>query len=172
MDDSFRLCDPDRGMPGMRSQRCEMLGQYWNRLRGDRAAPRPDEIDPVEIKSILPHIMMVGISYTPFRALYRLVGTEIVRFAKRDFTGCYLDSLAFPDHPKDGTLFYREVAEARRPAFGVTYWIVEGTAPRWIEFLICPLSSDGATIDRCIVVEDYEHLNPLEVDSLPPVLQQ
>jgi hypothetical protein len=172
MDDTFQVFDPDGETPSMRSQRCHMLVKYWNRLRGDRAMPRPDEIDPTDIKSVLPHIMMVGISYDPFRALYRLVGTEIVRFAKHDFTGCYLDSLVFPDHPKDGTIFYSEVVTARRPGFGVTYWIVEGTAPRWIEFLICPLSSDGNTVDRCIVLEDYEHLNALEVDSLPPVQKQ
>jgi hypothetical protein len=172
MDDIFQVFDPAVGEPRMRSDRCRTLLRYWNRLRGARAMPKPDEIDPVDLKSILPHIMMVGISYDPFRAFYRLVGTEIVRFAKRDFTGCYLDSLVFPDHPKDGTIFYKEVVEARCPGFGITYWIVEGTAPRWIEFLICPLSSDGNTIDRCIVIEDYEHLNYLEVDSLPPVLKQ
>jgi hypothetical protein len=43
---------------------------------------------------------------------------------------------------------------------------------RWIEFVICPLSSDGNAVDRCIAAEDYEHLNMVEIDTLPPVSEQ
>jgi hypothetical protein len=173
MEENFAVFDPDQTPPAMRSNRCMALVRYWNSLRRERAMPRPDEIDPADMISILPHVMMVGISYDPFRALYRLVGTEVVRFAKLDFTGCYVDTLVFQeDDPKDWTVFYREVVEARRPGFGVTYWPVEGMLHRWIEFAICPLSSDGITIDRCVSVEDYEHLNYHELNSLPPVLEQ
>jgi hypothetical protein len=49
--------------------------------------------------------------------------------------------------------------------------MTEGTLRRWIEFLICPLSSDGQIIDRCIAIEDYEHLNVAEIDILPAVTE-
>lgn len=173
MDESFETFDPNGTPPSMRSGRCATLLRYWNQLRGERAMPKPDEIDPAGLKPILPHLMMVGLSYDPFRAFYRLVGTELVRFAKMDFTGHYADSLVFQeDNPKDWTDYYRGVIEAKQPGFGITYWLVDGAMPRWIEFLICPLSSDGKTIDRCISLEDYENLNYQELDSLPPVLEQ
>jgi hypothetical protein len=171
--DGFETFDPASGLPPMRSARCTALVEYWNALRGSRPFPSRDDIDPAAIKALLPHVMMTSIEHDPFRVFYRLVGTEIVRFAKFDFTNCYADSLRFQDtEGADWADFYRVVIEARRPGLGLSYWIVAGNLQRWIEFVICPLSSDGQVIDRCIAVEDYEHLNMVEIDTLPPVSTQ
>lgn len=173
MPDDFQIFDPASGPPQFHSKRCAALWQYWNGLRGTRPFPGRDEIDPTALKSVLPHILLVGIEYDPFRVFYRLIGTEIVRFAKFDFTGCYADSLHFQDDAGvDWSTYYRAVVEARRPGLGLTHWTVSGDLQRWIEFLILPLSSDGSVIDRCIALEDYEHLNMVEIDTLPPVAEQ
>ena len=172
MPEGLLTFDPDQPPP-FHSPRCAALLQYWNQKRGTRPMPSRVEIDPAELKPLLPHIMMLTAEHAPFRVRYRLVGTEIVRFAKFDFTGRYADALNFQDDDgADWTDFYRASAEARRPALGLTYWTVEGTLRRWIEFLICPLSSDGNVIDRFISIEDYEHLNVIEIDTLPPVAEQ
>jgi hypothetical protein len=173
MPDGFETFDPASGLPPMRSTRCATLVKYWNTLRGDRPFPGRDDIDPGAIKSILPHIMLTSIGYDPFRVFYRLVGTEIVRFAKFDFTSCYADALHFQDtEGADWAQFYRVVVEARQPGIGLSHWTVSGNIQRWIEFVICPLSSGGKVIDRCIAAEDYEHLNLTEIDTLPPVSTQ
>jgi hypothetical protein len=172
MPDGFQTFDPESGPP-LRSKRCAALLQYWNELRGARPFPGRDEVDPTALKSVLPHILLAGIEYDPFRVFYRLIGTEIVRFAKFDFTGCYADALTFQDDSgADWSIYYRAVVEARRPGVGLTHWTVSGDLRRWIEFLILPLSSDGKVIDRCIALEDYEHLNMVEIDTLPPVAEQ
>ena len=171
MPEGFVTFDPSQP-PVLRSNRCATMLRYWTKLRGTRAFPSWAEIDPSALKSVLPHVIAVGIETDPFRVLYRLVGTEIVRFAKFDFTGHYADALSFQDDgEEDWTRFYREVVEARQPGAGLVYWTVEGSLRRWIEYVICPLSSDGETIDRCIALEDYEHLNTLEIDTLPAVTE-
>jgi hypothetical protein len=158
--------------PSFLSARCARLLQYWNAARGARDFPARDDIDPSALKPLLPHIMMLSVEYNPFRAYYRLVGTEIVRFAKFDFTGRYADALHFQDDAgEDWTRFYHEAVQTRRPGHGIYHWSVDGLR-RWIEFLICPLSSDGTTIDRFVSIEDYEHLNVMEIDTLPPVAEQ
>jgi hypothetical protein len=173
MSDSLQTFDPASGLPPLRSSRCGSLLAYWNAMRGDRAFPSRDDIEPGEIRKVLPHIMLSSIEYDPFRVYYRLVGTEIVRFAKFDFTNCYADALNFQDDAgADWSRYYRAVIEARQPGIGITYWTVSGDLRRWIEFVICPLSSDGRVIDRCIAVEDYENLNMVEIDTLPPVAEQ
>ncbi len=172
MPEGFQTFNPASGPPP-RTARCAALLKYWNALRGDRPLPRRNEIDPGAIKNVLSHTMLTGIEYDPFRVLYRLVGTEIVRHAKFDFTGCYADTLQFQDtEGTDWSDYYRAVIEARQPGLGLTYWTVSGDLPRWVEFIICPLSSDGNVIDRCIAVEDYEPLSIVEVDTLARVLQQ
>jgi hypothetical protein len=169
--DLYHTFDPGYP-PAFLSPRCSRLLQYWNAARGINAFPARSDIDPAALKSLLPHIMMLSAEHDPFRVFYRLVGTEIVRFAKFDFTGHYADSLHFQDDAgEDWTRFYRESVEARRPGHGIFHWSVDGLR-RWIEFLVCPLSSDGTVIDRFIAVEDYENLNVIEIDTLPPVAQQ
>ena len=171
--DGFETFDPASGLPRMRSTRCATLLKYWMEVRGARPIPSRDDIDPSALKSILPHIMMTAIEHEPFRVFYRLVGTELVRFAKFDFTNCYADELRFQDtEGADWAEFYRAVVAAGRPGIGLSHWTVSGNIERWIEFVICPLSSDGRVIDRCIAAEDYEHLNMVEIDTLPPVLHE
>jgi hypothetical protein len=41
-----------------------------------------------------------------------------------------------------------------------------------VESLICPLSSDGRTIDRCLAIEDYEPMGALDIEALPPVWER
>jgi hypothetical protein len=49
---------------------------------------------------------------------------------------------------------------------------VSGSIKRWMEFVICPLSTAGNFLDRCIAIEDYEHTSTLERSRLPPVAEQ
>jgi hypothetical protein len=173
MSDVFRTFDPDSGLPRLRSNRCSFLLKHWNAIRGTRRFPLREEIEPADLIPVLPHIMLVGLEYAPFRVRYRLVGTEIVRYAKFDFTDRYADALNFQDdEAADWTIYYRAVADARLPGVGQTDWTVSGSIKRWMEFVICPLSIAGDIIDRCITIEDYEHTSTIELDRLPPVSEQ
>jgi hypothetical protein len=171
--DTFFVFDPDRELDDVlariRSPKIVQVLRYWQGLRGGRELPARTDIDPTEIKSTLPHIMITGVFHEPFRVFYRLVGTEIVHWAGLDFTNRFADELIFDDDGRDWTNYYRAVIDARKPAYGLTDWMVESRVPLWVESLICPLSSDGRTIDRCIAIEDYEPMGALDIDALPPV---
>ena len=170
--DSFRLLTPEE-IPYFkcRTRVLEKVLAYWDGKRKGRRWPARPDIDPAEIKPLLPYIMLVDISRDPLRVRYRLVGTEIVRVSHFDFTGRYLDELIFESgETTDWTGFYRQVTEEGRPGFGIVHWQNEGAAHRWIEFLICPLSSDDVTVDKCFSAEAYEPLNPLEFDSIGAAL--
>ena len=174
--DTFFVFDPDRELDAVlariRSPKIAQVLRYWHGLRGAREFPTRADVDPAEIKKTLPHIMVTGISYEPFRVFYRLVGTEIVHWAGRDFTNRFADELMFDDDGQDWTNYYRAAIDARKPAYGLTDWIVESRVPLWVESLICPLSSDGRTIDRCLAIEDYEPMSPLDIEALPPVWER
>lgn len=169
----FAVFDPDREIDDvlarMRSSKVALLLRYWNGLRRGERLPSRDDIDPADIKTALPHVMITAISYRPFRVLYRLVGTEVVNWSRTDFTNRYADELVFESDAIDWTDFYRPVVEARKPAYGISDWIDEKRASQWVETLICPLSSDGNVIDRCIAIEDYEPIDTLDIEELPPV---
>jgi hypothetical protein len=174
--DSFSTFDPDREvealLPRIHSPKIHMVLRYWLGLRKGDRLPAHAGIDPSAIKSALPNLMITGISYDPFRVLYRLVGTEIVRWARFDFTNRYADELIFQDDGRDWTDYYRAVVSARRPGFGITDWAEPNSPAYWCEFLICPLSDDGKTVNRCVAVEDYKIMNVLEVEAREPVSER
>ena len=64
---------------------------YWLGKRGPRRAPARADIDPLEIASLLPHVMLIDVEHAPLRFRYSLVGTEVVRNLGADMTGRYLD---------------------------------------------------------------------------------
>ncbi len=171
--DTFFVFDPDRELDDVlarvRSSKIVQLLRYWNGLRKGREFPARVDIDPAEIKSTLPHVMIAGICYDRFRVVYRLVGTEIVHWAGLDFTNRYADELIFDDDGRDWTEYYRAVVEARKPAYGLTDWVLQGAVPLWVEMVICPLSSDGRVIDRGQAIEDYEPMSEVDIEALPPV---
>jgi len=168
---SFRLLAEDE----IATFRCrtpvvEGVLSYWHQLRGANAVPFRHDVEPLDLKTFLPHLFMVDISHEPFRARYRLVGTEIVRFARFDFTNHYADELHFQDDVgTDWNDCYRRVAEAGRPGFGISHWTVDDATLRWIEFVICPLRTDDGQVGQCLAAEDYQPLNVVELDSIRPV---
>ena len=154
----------------IRSPKVRLVFKYWRDRRNGNGFPRRSDIDPAAIRAALPHLTVTQISYAPFRVLYRLVGTEVARWSKQDFTHRYADELVFQDDDRDWTDYYRQVVEQKSVCFGVTYWRETHARPYWIEHMICPLSSDGVTIDQCLAVEDYEKMSWREFDALPPVV--
>ena len=153
-----------------RTRILERLLSYCDSKRAGRRCPSRADIEPLEMKSILPYLMLTDITHDPFRVRYRLVGTEVVRVSHFDFTGHFLDQIAFDNDDKiDYEAFYRAVTQSGLPGFGIVHWMAHNVAHRWIEFLICPLSNDSSTTTQCIAAEDYEPLNPIEFDSIERV---
>src|SRR3546814_12418028 len=78
--------------------------------------PRKSDIDPGEIKPLLPYILIGEFAGDPVRLRYRLVGTEVVSVYGIDFTGRWLDELDFGDQVEHGwARQYRTVFNSRRP---------------------------------------------------------
>jgi hypothetical protein len=122
------------------------LHAYWLAKRGDRTMPAREDIDPSEIKPLLPYMTMHDMREAD-RYRIRLVGTAIVAFVGRDFTG----QLAGVEMPPEAAQMMRKildtVAETRSPLFraGKAWWWKE-KAYRDFEACFLPLSSDGKTV--------------------------
>src|SRR6185369_7516599 len=160
MRDSFRILAQDelRGF-ACRSRVVDFMLRYWLSKCTDGALPARKAIDPGELRVILPHVMLVDLSFDPFLARYRLVGTAVVDHTKFDFTHYYADDILFQG--ADGTDWsdcYRQVALSGRPGFGISHWMPEKSFTQWTEFIICPLLDDAGEIRQCIAAEEYEPL--------------
>jgi hypothetical protein len=131
----------------LRDPHMQALHSYWLAKRGDRSMPARKDIDPSEIKPLLPYVMMIDME-APYRYRMRLVGTGIVDFIGRDFTGRIAGSEMPPDAARMMHAILDTVAEFRSPIFraGKAYWWKE-KAYRDFEACFLPLSNDDKTVN-------------------------
>lgn len=147
------------------------LYAYWQRTRGERLMPARADIDPVELKRILPCVILSKIEQNPWRVRYTLVGTRCVANAGMDFTNRYLDEIDFGcDFDTNWPDVYRTICNERRPVMGlVNTSLKDGRVCELVEVLL-PLSDDGETVTHCIAIEDAK-LGLLDVSDLMPARQ-
>src|SRR3546814_944585 len=86
-----RMADEAKAAVGrLKSARVKELYDYWCAKRGDRAMPGRDDIDPAEIKALLPYVLLTDVHHQPPRVFIRLVGTAVAEAAGRNLTGQWL----------------------------------------------------------------------------------
>jgi len=128
---------------------------YWrSRCRGG-TIPRRADIDPTELRSILPNLLLVEFELEPFRVKFRLVGTRIVEVTGFEFTGRYLDEIAQPE-VGDAFLDCYEAACRSRQAVSrrITWRFDEGGSADY-DFCVLPLDDDGAAATKALAAECY-----------------
>ncbi|WP_374371402.1 PAS domain-containing protein [Dongia sp.] len=135
------------------SPRIRGLLTYWQKKCAGRAMPAREDIDPSEIRDLLPNIVMVDIEQ-PFRVRYRLVGTRVADFNRIDFTGRYLDELRWDGQGRYSRA-YRYACEHGVPIYGIDTWPLAHDHAGRSEIGIMPLSPDGKNVDRCLAIEDF-----------------
>ena len=89
----------------IREPRLRRLYAYWLERKGARRYPARRDLDPVDLRYLLGHLMLLDVLRDPLRFRFRLHGTEITSRVRYDLTGKFLDEL--PDPP------YRDYAIAR-----------------------------------------------------------
>lgn len=130
--------------------------------------PSRADIDPADLKRILPSIILARMDRDGTRVRYTLVGTRCVATAGMDYTNRYLDELDFScDFDTDWFEVYRVLCRERRPILGIVKTsLKDGRACELAEVLL-PLSDDGETVTHCIAVEDAK-LGLHNVEDLMP----
>ena len=92
------------------------MHEYWMAKKGDRLMPTRADMEPSEMKDLLPHVILTRLEYEPFRVLYKLVGRRAVENAGMDYSGRYLDELDFVSEiGTDWPATYRAIARDRAP---------------------------------------------------------
>jgi hypothetical protein len=161
---SFKLIEADA--PSFRSLRADALYRYWQSRRADTLPTRAD-IDPAEIKSLLPYVMIVDIHHDPLRIYYRLVGTAVAHFSGTDFTGTFLDELAFDIcATEDLVNAYRAVCDSRQPGLGMAFAQLNHQTALDVEYVICPLVNTAGVVSQCLVLEDYVAKEGMDIGRL------
>ncbi|MQW87294.1 PAS domain-containing protein [Sinorhizobium saheli] len=145
----------------MRSRTTTELFQYWNATRGDRDLPRRDEIQPADIRTLLPELFILQ-RQADGTIRFRLAGTHVCALFGQELRDQLFSALWVAGEAGLAARIADHVMARRTPmllsALGTT-----GDGDRLdIELLLAPLASPDGKGDRVLGA-----LSPL---SRPPWL--
>jgi len=128
-------------------RRLQTLLDYWRDKRQGREMPARADIDPVDLRAILPFLILVDV-LEDGRFRYRLFGTANATAAGRDATGLTVEEfLPRADYAAYIAGLYAEAARERVPVYAESDYLGRPDAVRRAKRLMLPLSADGRRVD-------------------------
>jgi hypothetical protein len=117
------------------------LWSYWTERRGQRSMPAREDIDPVDIPSILPHLQLVEPVDGRFR--FRLAGTAIVTAYGAEMTGKYVDDVFPGERGEFAIRSLQLVQDTGRPLFASNKYTTSQDAHVIATRIMLPLWTGG-----------------------------
>jgi hypothetical protein len=132
----------------------QAMYDYWLAKRGSRAMPARADLEPTEIKKLLPMTMLVDVTADERRFVYRLVGTQEVAERGSDPTGKSVAEAFFGSSLEEALGCYDYVVRNRAPfCYRDPYAAADGQIQN-DDIIYLPLSDDGASVNMVLV---YTH---------------
>ncbi|HEY2889144.1 MAG TPA: PAS domain-containing protein [Dongiaceae bacterium] len=139
---------------------------YWHGKRGERIAPQPRDIEPGEIKRLLPYLAISDVLREPLDLRFRLVGTSIVEAVGYDFTGKRFSEMLVTTGSERWLAHYARVVEGKSPHYGRYRGELGPDSLRFVDHGAFPLSHGGETVDRIIEIEDWSGIRGVSLGKL------
>lgn len=133
---------------------------YWNSKAQGGSIPARRDIDPLDIPSLLPQVVLLDIARDPWNFRFRLIGTNVAYHLSQDWTGSWFREIGHMAPPSRIFNNCMEVATSGEPMRSQTPYV--GPHMNFIsaEDIILPLADDGRTVNMLLVfVEHFSRAN-------------
>lgn len=142
---------------GFDDPRLAALYTYWRSKHRGPLLPSRADIDPFELKPLLPHVLLIDVERPALQFRYRLVGTAIVHVVGSDPTGRRMDEVLPQRLVAPALRAYREAA-VRRQAMRLAgrFWQPARSHILW-EAALLPLAADGNTVTMLFGGMTFRH---------------
>ncbi|HUC60508.1 MAG TPA: PAS domain-containing protein [Alphaproteobacteria bacterium] len=140
--------------------------RYWNRKRGTRQMPARRDIDPVEIPSLLPVVLLAEIDGAEARM--RLMGEEAAHAFRRDVRGCSVRDFEFGAFTASWIEAFELVIASSAPAVAAGTCALDAHPCR-VETVLAPLADDAGALSHVfggLVVRPVARDEPAPVKTL------
>ena len=125
------------------------LYRYWDAKRTGRAMPARRDVEPAELRTLLPFITLID--QVDGRLRYRLVGTAAAQEIGRDLTGRFVGSyVSPPDYAQAFVGICQRVITSGRPVFSTAEYRAPSTVVHGASRLMLPLGEDGTKAEMII----------------------
>lgn len=150
--------------PWRADRRLSRLLDIWKQRCGPGGLlPSRPAIDPITLgPELLPCVALVEAVDSATRFRFRLVGSQLATNAGADLTGRYVDEV----NPNRGYAvyisdLYTKAIQARKSIYSETRYRSAAGRVGLTRRLICPLASDGQSIDMFVAAQVFEADNRL-----------
>ncbi len=135
------------------------LEDYWSANCAGNRLPSRQDIDPVDIPNLLPTLYLIDVACEtiPPRFRFRLLGNVITDKFQRNSTGKWFDEIYDAEVYHRISTDYLDIIRTKQPSYAVLNMPVEGREYIQYERLVCPLASDGQTVDSLIGVITFSN---------------
>lgn len=128
----------------------QALYAYWNKQRRGRCAPNRHELDPAEIRGLLPHTFMLAADDQAGAFPIRLSGTRVDALFGRDLKGRPFAELWTEPAAVELRDLLAGVLDGAQPALAGVRGAPAGYPPSSFELLVLPLRHNGRTHARLL----------------------
>ncbi|MBY0612077.1 MAG: PAS domain-containing protein [Beijerinckiaceae bacterium] len=144
----------------MKNRNADELYRYWNELRGRRAAPERNDLDPSRFRHILPDVFVLDFD-ADLKPGLRLVGTRICSLFGRELTGEQLPSLFAASERNDILRLVKSLAREESAAH-VGLMVTCDDGSRFpADMLLLPLRHRGVRSQRMLGLLGSSHDLPI-----------
>ncbi len=129
--------------------------KYWLEKKGDRPMPSRNDLDPVEIPGLLPHVILLDVMNDPRDFRYRLIGTIVEHHLLHNLAGLRMREIA---HQAPGSIIWstlEDILANKRPVTSSIPYVGPHNEYKTAEDLIMPLSDDGEAVNMMFVTVAY-----------------
>ena len=120
---------------------------YWDSIRHGKSMPGRQDIDPGDIPAMLPFVFLVDVVDEGDDFRYRLVGTDIVRNTKMDFTNCPLSEIRDIGSQQNLIELYQRVVSSKATIRERFPFETRGGVKKYYDVAVAPLARNGRDID-------------------------
>ena len=139
---------------------------YWEKSKNGKPLPSWQDINPAEIKHLLPSVVVAHVSYNPLDFIERITGERILEHSNGNSMG--RNWRDFPGRGPGSKIWsvFENTVNSRQPSYNVVPYVGPHNEFLKVVAITCPISSDGEKIDRLISFVDYisQTDNELELD--------
>jgi hypothetical protein len=137
------------------------LFAYWRAKRAGRRMPSRADLDPAELKTLLPSMILVDVIYDTAGKpdfVYRLLGTREVEIRGENPVGKRVAENFFGPSLENVLGCYMSVVQSGVPYLDDDYFVRDGDHFADEANIFLPLSNDGEQVNMIIVYTAYRRI--------------
>lgn len=128
---------------------------YWKSKNTNQVLPTWAHINPAEIKSLLPNIVVLHVQHDPLDFVEKITGDMILSRSTENTMGIKWSTYNGRGPESKIWQVMEEVVVTKQPSFHSIPYVGIHKEFMEIETVTCPISEDGETVSRIICFVEY-----------------